>query len=361
MPASASQSRLQNGPAGTQKGPMDMVSVREVALDPEWLPHTYDVEGSSLTFIRVPRSARSELVFLSDRHFADKFEKAAFPRTALASEAAGAEQGPIHFVFHSSHCCSTLLGKALEIEGRSTLLNEPDVMINLANRFIRSDDKDNRDRLELVLRLMARPFAPGEEVIVKPSNFGNRLADVILATRPRTRAVLLYSDLETLLFSLAKRGMFGWIFGRQLFNQIREWSPLDFGYGPRELLEQTDMQITALAWLMQIHHLDGLARAFGPDRAMLLDSKDLVANPAAALARAQALFELGLQPGEVERIASGPVFSKHSKTLGQDYSASARAAEHKAISDAHAEDIAMVVEWISAVAGQIGVPLRPGS
>ena len=337
------------------------VSIREVALDPEWLPHTYDVQGSTLTSVRVPHDARSDLVFLSDRHFAGKFPKAAFPWTEIARESADAEQAPVHFIFHSSHCCSTLLGKALEVPGVSSLLNEPDIMINLANRFIRSDDKANRERLELVLRLIARPSSPNERVIVKPSNFGNRLAEVILATRPNTRAVLLFSDLETLLFSLAKRGMFGWIFGRQLFNQIRQWSPLDFGYSPAQLLEQTDMQITALAWLMQIHHLDAIARKFGPDRVLLMDSKELLASPMVSLEKSQALFGLELEPAELERIVAGPVFSKHSKTLGRDYDASAREQEHKATANAHAEDIAMVLEWIKAVANQLSVSLRPGS
>ncbi|HEY7007134.1 MAG TPA: hypothetical protein VH392_11720 [Sphingomicrobium sp.] len=340
---------------------MTQVPVRDVALDPQWLPHTYDVDGANLTSVRVPREARSELVFLSDRHFAGNFPKAAFPRADVAAEAAHAERGPIHFIFHSSHCCSTLLGKALEVSGASSLLNEPDVMINLANRFIRSDDSANRERLELVLRLLERPFAPGEAVIVKPTNFANRVAEPILAARPDSRAILLYSDLPTLLFSLAKRGMFGWIFGRQLFNQISQWSPLDFGYGPAELLEQTDMQITALAWLMQMHHLDGLARALGPERVMLLDSSELLAEPARVLGKAQALFGLELDRAQLDAIASGPVFSKHSKTPGQDYSADAREQERQAMAGVQAEDIAMVSKWIEAVAAQVGAPLRPGS
>jgi adenosylmethionine-8-amino-7-oxononanoate aminotransferase len=41
-------------------------------------------------------------------------------------------------------------------------------------------------------------------------------------------------------------------FGRRLFTQLSGWSPLDFGYSNAELLEQTDVQICALAWLMQI-------------------------------------------------------------------------------------------------------------
>lgn len=338
---------------------MNQLSARDVALDPEWLPHTYDMEGANLTFVQLPRRARQELIFLSDRHFGGNFPKAEFPAASVAAAAAEAGQSPIHFIIHSSHCCSTLLARALDVAGTSALLNEPDILIHLSNRLIRSDDRANRERVELVLRLLERPFARGEKVIVKPSNFGQRVADIMLASRPGSRAILLYSDLETLLLSILKRGMFGRIFGRQMFAQLNAWSPLDFGYGPAELLEQTDVQIAALGWLMQIHQLDALAKRFA-DRVVVMDSRDLLAQPKAALQQAQSHFGLGLDPSQVETIVAGRVFSTHAKTPGQSYDAEMRKKEHEATAAAHAKEIGMVLHWIEAVAAQVGAPLRPG-
>ncbi len=354
------QSRLQNSSARSQKGQMSKVTAREVAIDPEWLPHTYDVEGTNLTSVLVPRAARAGLMFLSDEHFAGNFAKESFPAAAMAAEVAAAGRASIHFIFHTSFCCSTLFARALDVSEVTSVLKEPDVLINLANRLIRSDDGANRQRLDLVLRLLERPLAPGETVIVKPTNFANRLLEPTLALRPDSRAVLLYSDVETFLRSLLKRGMFGRIFGRQLFNQMTGWSPLKFGYDAKQLLEQTDVQIAAIAWLMQIHQFDSVARTFGPERVMLLDSAALLADPAAAIDRAQALFGLGLDRAQVEAISSGPVFSKHSKFSDRDYSAKVREEEHKAATEAHSEELAMVVKWIAAVAAEIGAPLKPG-
>jgi hypothetical protein len=335
-------------------------SVRDVVLDPDWIPHTFDVTGANLMFVRVPKAARAYLMFLSDEHFAGNFEKVQFPAASVAAEIGEAPRSPIHFIFHTSFCCSTLLANALDVPGSSTVLKEPDVLINLGNRLIRSDDQANRQRLDLVLRLLERPFAPDEAVIVKPSNFGNRLVETILALRPQSKAVLLYSDVETLLRSLLKRGMFGRIFGRRLFTQLRRWSPLDFGYGPDELLQLTDVQAIALAWLMQVHHFDAMVRAFG-DRLFPIDSATLLADPAAAIGSAQSLFGLGMGHDRVEAIATGPVFSKHSKFTDRDYDAEAREKEHEAATAAHAAELQMVVKWIEAVAAQIGAPLRPGS
>ncbi len=338
---------------------METPSIQDLALDPEWLPHTFDAEGDDLTFVRVPRQARSTLMFLSDEHFAGQFAKTATAANSVSREVGKAAQASIHFIFHTSFCCSTLLARALDVPGTSSALKEPDVLINLANRLIRSDDQSNRERLELVTRLLERPLAPGETVIVKPTNFANRLVEPLLEIRPGSKAVLLYSDVETFLRSLLKRGMFGRIFGRRLFNQLSAWTPLDFGYSQLELLEQTDVQIAALAWLMQIHHFDTVTRRFGPERLMLLDSAALLADASTAVGDAQALFGLGLDPRQVDAIAEGPVFSKHSKFSGRDYNSQEREKEHQAASAVHAEEIGMVSKWIEAVASQVGVPLRP--
>lgn len=335
-------------------------SVRDVALNPEWLPHTYDLGGTQLTSVFVPRASRSKLMFLSDEHFDGKFRKATFPASAVATEAKAADRAPIHFIFHTSFCCSTLLAKALDVPGVAAALKEPDVLINLANRLIRNDDSANRQRLELVLRLLERPLAPDETVIVKPTNFANRLVEVILAARPGSRAILLYSDVETFLRSLLKRGMWGRITGRKLYTQLTGWSTLNFGYSDSEMLEQTDVQIAALAWLMQIRHFDTIARAFGRDRVMVLDSANLLADPGVALQKAQSLFGLELDERAIEDIAAGPVFSKHSKFADQDYSAEARAHDHQAVKEAHSDELSMVVAWIKSVAAQVGAPLRPG-
>jgi hypothetical protein len=340
---------------------MPSPSLRDAVLDPEWIPHTYDAAGTNLTFVHVPGAARAELTFLSDEDFAGKLPKVTFPAAAVAGEVAAAQSGPVHFIFHTSFCGSTLLARALDVPGVSTALREPDILINLANRLTREDDPANRQRLELVLRLLERPSAPGESVIVKSTNFANRLIKPALTERPQSRALLLYSDVGSFLRSLLKRGMFGRIFGRRMFIQLASWSSLDFGYTPEELLLQTDAQIAALAWLMQIKHFDMIAREFGPGRVTVLDSGSLLAEPRAALERAQALFGMGLSPGQVETIATGPVFSKHSKFSDRDYDSELRAEEHRAASEAHADELGMVVQWIEAVAAQVGAPLRPGS
>ena len=67
---------------------MNDVSIRDVVRNPEWLPHAYDADGQTLTFVHVPRAARSELMFLFDEHFAGRFAKMSFDGASVASAVA---------------------------------------------------------------------------------------------------------------------------------------------------------------------------------------------------------------------------------------------------------------------------------
>ena len=327
--------------------------------DPDWLPHTYDYNGGQLTFVNVPRPARAGLTFLTDECYLDHYPKQAFPDGDVTAALDRSQGAPLHFIFHTSFCCSTLLAKALELPGRTLSLKEPNVLLHLANRLIRSDDEGNNRRLDVILRLLQRPYAAGETVIVKPTNFANRLLLPALARERQSRAVLLYSDLPTLLRSLANKGIQGRIFGRQLYRHVVGWTDLPFDYRPEETFDQTDLQIAGLAWLMQIHHFGLAARQLGPDRVMLLDSADFMKDLAGTLDRVGRFFGLELDAATADAITAGPVFSQHSKLSVTDYSIGSRERDQSAAVAAHGEEIDIVAKWIAAVAAHAGTSLFP--
>jgi hypothetical protein len=336
----------------------EALTARDAALDPEWVPHAFGRNGLDLTSVFVPRPARADLLFLSDGHLKGEFRKATFPAAAVESEAAAAGAAPLHFVFHTSFCCSTLLARALEVPGVSEILMEPNVLVDVAERLTgpRADAE-----LALALRLLERPLAPGERIIIKPSNFANRLLEPALAMRPQSRAVLLYSDPGTFLRSVVKRGLLGRINARKLYGKLIAWTSLRFGFSDEETFLQTDLQIAALAWLMQIAHFRSAAGRLGPERVMLVDSANLLAAPASTLQRVQTFFGLGLGDRQLAEIVEGAVFSTHSKSSRVDYSPGARARDHDALLEAHGEELEMVLQWLRAVAGHLSVPLDPAA
>ena len=334
-------------------------SARELALNPEWIPHAIEESGRRLTSVYVPVAARKDLVFLTEGQFKNAYPKASAPLASVRQEVQAALEAPLHFIFHSSFCCSTLLVKALEKPGTSTSLSEPNILVNLAEQGERGTIAAE-GMLDLALRLLARPTRHDETVIVKPSSFANRLIGPVLDLRVRTRGVLLYSNARTFLSSVIRRGLLGRINARRLYRSLVSGSDLDFGFSAADTFEQTDLQIAALAWLTQIALFDQLSSRYGPDRLLLLDAADLLADPAGELGRVQSFFGLGFTGAQVGEIVDGPVFSRHSKNLDQDYDAKVRDRDLEALMEVHSDELGMVLKWLEAVAAHVKVPLRPG-
>jgi len=337
------------------------LSARDVALDPQWLPHAFDGNGRHLTSVFVPRTARANLLFLSDGHYRGAFRKETFPAAAVASEVAAAGQAPLHFIFNTSFCCSTLLARALEVTRVSESLREPNILVDVAARLIETPGGQNGPELELALRLLERPLESNEAIIVKPSNFANRLLEPVLALRKSSRAVLLYSDVGTYLRSVLKRGLLARINARRLYQNLVAWTELEFGFSDDETFQQSDLQVAALAWLMQIAHFQAIADRLGPKRVTVVDAADLLSEPATILQQVQSLFGLDLDDGQLSEIVKGPAFAKHSKSSNVDYNPEARERDHEALMQLHGEELAMVLQWLDAVAAHLGVPLRPAT
>lgn len=328
---------------------------QSVLADPEWLPAGIDPTSGVIAFLKLPRSSHERIPFLS-REYLDGVASA---RMVLARETVQRAQMPAagngpHFIFHSAFCCSTLLARALDIHGRSMGYKEPTILNDLA-ALHRAGTLAERD-LRLVLALLGRPLATGETIVIKPSNEANILIERILAACPGAHALLLHAPLPSFLRSLAKKGLWGRNWGRRLYALLARDGGRRFGFSDAEIFEQTDLQIAALAWLIQQRQFAEVARRM-PARVRTLDSETLLADPAGAMAGAAALFGFDLSAAEAQGIAAGPAFSQHAKQIGRGYDSTARAAEQAAVQAAHDEEIDMVCQWAAAVARHGGIPL----
>ena len=170
--------------------------------------------------------------------------------------------------------------------------------------------------------------------------------------------MLLYSDAGTFLRSIAKRGLSARINARRLYRNLAAWTSLDFGFSGDDLLEQTDLQIAALAWLMQIAHFQSVLAKWGPKRVVLIEAADLLAEPARVLDRIQSLFGLGFEAEQIAGIVNGPIFRKHSKFSEVDYDVRRQDEDQKALAQVHSDELEMVIQWLDVVADHCGVRIR---
>ena len=321
------------------------------------LLHRYDESADAFHFVRLDRETRRNATFLTDEYLPDELG----PTVVARSDMPGAreENAPLHYIFHSGFCCSTLLARALDQPGVSTSLSEPTVLRDMSGyRQRANDDARVTEILEQTLDLLARPFETGEAVIAKPACTVNGLADSLLSMRADSRALFLYAPIRLFLNSIARKGITGRLWGRELFITTRKTAHVDLGFDDEQLFGQTDLQIAGLAWLAQNRIYETLLVDYGSDRIASLDSETFLAERVGSLTRIGRLFGLDMDGARAQAIADSAVFQRHSK-FGEDFDVSKRQAEQAEGETAHADEIEKVAVWVETVGRGLNIPVRP--
>lgn len=325
-----------------------------IVAQAEWLAHRYDATGDIVQFRHVERARHADGPFLTDEYLGEATDIVPLPMTSAMAAAA---PGPLHFIFHSGFCASTLLARAFDAPGLAMGLSEPVILNDIVGIRRRGGEPRAVARaLDGAMRLLARPYAPGEAVIVKPSNVLNPLAQAMLQLRPDARAVLLFAPLPIFLASVARKGMWCRLWARELLEGLLRDQAVDLGFEPSDYFRQTDLQVAAVGWLAQHKLFAQLARTLGPDRVRTLDSETLLANPAASFAALSAHYRLTADAAQIAEVTTGPAFKRHSKT-GASFSKDERLQERADATAAHGDEIEKVSRWATAVAETAGMAM----
>ena len=340
-----------------------MVDPRTVLSSPNWLPHSFDMASGSLQFINIARERLSQPAFLADAAGEAGIESAAIPVAQMTG--GESEIAPIHFVFHTAFCRSTLLVRALEQPGICSGLSEPGILANLAGAHLANARNPaagaslaQREMLTGIVRLLARPWGAGEAVVIKPTNHANVLIPALMDAAPQARAVLLTNALPSFLAAVARKGMMGRRWGRLLYLEMMSYAGMDLGMDGREQFAMTDLQACALAWFLNQRYFAALQDKFG-DRVRVLDGDRFADHPSQTLMAVGELMNLAITGEMADAIEQSAVFSRDAKT-GEDFaekSARDAAASHSAVVE---DEVAKVTEWIGVIAQQAGldIPVR---
>lgn len=315
----------------------------------EWLAHRYVESDDAVRFIHLAREDHDKQAFLIDSLLGPRQASPDLPADPLL----GQPRGKLHFLFHSAFCGSTLLARALSVPGAAMGLSEPMILNDVVGYRRRGAAPAAVARTaDLALRLLGRPFGPGEAVIIKPSNIINPLAELLMALEDQAKALFLYAPLETFLISVARKGLHCRAWVRELLEGYVQDNFVHLGFAPQDYFRLTDMQVAAVGWLAQHQHFSALSARLG-GRLASLDANQLTARPESAIAAVAGHFGLAL---DAAAVANGPAFSRNSKS-GTAYSPAARNADYEAARSAYGEEIGMVVTWAEAVANNVGLAL----
>lgn len=335
----------------------------EIIADADYLAHRYDEVADGFRFVHVPRHVHRDCTFITDEHLPDVDRYELIGRAELAQMSVPA--APVHFIFHSAYCCSTMMARAFDIPGVSMGLKEPVILNDMIGwRRRGADNQKLAAVLDKSLDLLARPMGDDQAVIVKPSNICTPLAIPALQLRPKSRALLLYAPLESYLQSIAKKDMWGRIWVRDVLVGTLKDGYAVGGFSPEELLQLTDLQVAAIGWLSQQAAFAKIIDRIGSDRVKTLDSDSFLASQRETMTALNGLFELGMDDTAITENLNGPAFNSHSKLdqakRGAVFDAKARSNEQMAMAEIHGEEIEMVSKWTAAVAASLGIDLSSG-
>lgn len=322
--------------------------------DARWLAHRYDPGHDAFQFLQVSRARHADVPFLTDEYIAQGVEPIVVRREEAVR--AAPPPAPVHFIFHSAYCCSTLLAAAFDRPGVAMGLKEPVLLNDIVGwRHRGAKGPEAARALDHGLRLLARPFTAGEAVVVKPSNLINPLIPGIMALRPTARALLLHAPLDAYLASIARKGMWGRLWVRDLFGKLLREGMVNLGIAPSDYLGLTDIQIAALGWLAQQAQFQALTGQLG-ERVLTLNSETLIAHPAESLTVLARHFDIALSDADIAAIVAGPIFGRDSKT-GANFGQGQRERAAQDGKTLHAEEVEKVGEWAGLIARNNGIAM----
>jgi len=334
-------------------------NLRTLIGNPCLFPYDLDEQSGKVVFVATDRDRLSRASFLDGRElFTTSLEEKRHPLKDLLLflENHPEQKNPWNFIFHTSFCCSTLLARCLDQRGVCLSLKEPKILNSLSHYKKISGSKNQpflyHKKLELGLDLLFRKFSEKEKIIIKPSNVDLVLLDEILAIRPNSKLVFIYSDLKSFLISIAKGGQPRRDFVRRLlallladFKTRENYDPNFFGMEEGLIWNLSDLHISAAAWFLQMKYLE---ETHG-ENIYWLNSKDFLADPANTLLKLNSFFGLETSKQNPENTELQEKLAYHAKAPNFSYSPAKRKTDFKAIEEYLSPVLPEILSWAERV------------
>lgn len=236
------------------------------------------------------------------------------------------------YIFHVSHCGSTLISRLLGLHPHCFALREP-WLLRDAKQLL------DGDRLITLLGLWSRVFRPPQKALIKATSFVNAFGSQLMDSSPESHALLIYipatsflaavldgsmSDIETQLEPRWRRLNHEWL-------QI-SGKPSDLSPGER----------CAMSWLAELLALEQLSLRY-PKRTRWLDFEQFLNSPESTYCRVVEFFRY---PSGVLTDAHHQLLHRYAKKTEVQYDSVFRSKLLAAAHQTHQEEIARGLDWL---------------
>jgi hypothetical protein len=327
-----------------------VIAATDIIKDPNWYLHAINLDQPSLLFVKTNQRDLSACSFLDHRFDTSRLPSVTIPLVELLGLSDSLDSAAPRFVFHTAFCCSTLVARCLDLEQANVSLKEPAVLMELANyqrigHPVLANPTQARAIYTLVTKLLFRQFGLGQSVLVKPTNTVNNIILAMMATDPRSKALLLHSDLESFLISILKKGEQGRGFVRQLFTILLIDSAEARQLDSTRLLRMTDSQIAAITWHLQLETFFDVFKQYDSSRVRSLHCDRLLDDPRSILNGIIDFFEFKLLDQNFTRLMEHAPLKSNAKTPGQKFDADSRKQDYTNARRQFTDTLEVIIPW----------------
>jgi hypothetical protein len=235
------------------------------------------------------------------------------------------------FIFHISHCGSTLLSRLIGTAPGVFSVREPGILRGL-------DAADSEARIDAALGLLSRVFQPAERPLVKATSVVNAVTDRLMARATESRAILIALPAETFLAAVLDGSQSDiQASADERLARLIQLGRLEVGVTTPTLGEQA-----AAAWACEMATLGTLAKAH-PHRTHWIDFDRFLASPAPTLRAALGFLD---RDADVEAILAGPLMHRYAKKTEVAYDGSTRDSLLTASRERYGHEITAGLRWL---------------
>lgn len=322
-----------------------MISARDIAASPAWLP-LESVAVGSVRLVQLAEADYRAASFLDQRILQTGVAQAVCQVDSVA--AAAATMAPrAHYIFHIGHVGSTLVSRLVGEWDGFFSIREPAILRAIAldgsRAFVELSMRD-------VLALLARTWRPQQRAVVKATSFVSEIVEPILATDPESAALFMFSPALAYLRCILG-GPNSRIESRALAPSrlARLRSRLGSETGLME--PQSEGEWIAMSWLCEMACLRQAASRFSA-RIAWLDFDVFLSAPASGLAALLRAFGATADSAAVEHLVSGPLMQRYAKAPEHEYDAELRRMVLESADREHGAEIRRGMQWLAGLAGR---------
>ena len=331
--------------------------LKGLAQGPDFLFQDVDLVNHRGLVVKFDREGYRQASFLDQRAFRNDTLGAWFPLGRILDLTDTLPEPPAaHAIFHVSHCGSTLVSRLLAELPGVLPVREPVTLLACAQERRELDrptsrlDQTGWDRLfDTTLKLLSRTYRPDERAVIKATSACGNLLSPFLRRETASKALLLYSDLETWLTVMLRN--------EDVRNNGRFYAPAWLG-DLLGLTDRRDIHLAALGdpekfavnWLTAMLHFERARQGSG-ERVRLCDFERVLADPAGEL-DVMGRF-LGLDTAQVPALVAGPLMQRYAKHPQEAFDAAIRERELQEARRARATEVGAGLKYAETLCYEI--------